>query len=164
MDIRHTIERLAATEAVRDLIVVYSHLIDLGELAEMSELFTDAVYGQCDGAGVPVGTPIDRDAGAVLRANETFIKMHGSPPSPRTKHVTTNVRITVAESNTEAASLSYVTVLQAAGELSLQPVLTGRYFDRFALADGRWRFTQRLCCIDHTGDLTEHAQRLLHRD
>lgn len=163
MDIRHTIERLAATEAIRDLIFEYSHLVDLGALAEVSELFADAVYGQCDGVGVPVGTPIDRDARAVRAANEAFIKMHGDPASPRTKHVTTNVRITVADSNTEASSLAYVTVLQAAGNLSLQPILTGRYFDRFALVGGRWRFTQRLCCIDHTGDLTEHARRLLHR-
>lgn len=156
---RAAIERLAAIEAIRDLIYEYSHLIDRGELGAVAALFSDAVYGQCDGDGNPVGDLVHRDAAAVLRANETFVRMHGDPPSPRTKHVTTNVRVAVADGNTEATALSYVTVLQGTDTLPLQPILTGRYFDRFALLDGTWRFTQRLCCIDHTGDLSEHAQR-----
>lgn len=158
---RHTIERLSAIEAIRSLIYSYSHLIDRGALPEVAELFTEARYGQCDGEGVPLGTPIDRDAAAVLKANRSFIQMHGDPPSPRTKHLTTNVRITVADDNRTATSLAYVTVLQGAEELPLQPILTGRYFDRFALLDGQWRFTQRLCCIDHVGDLSAHARRAL---
>ncbi|MFC9789037.1 nuclear transport factor 2 family protein [Rhodococcus sp. NPDC127528] len=161
MDLRHTIERLSAAESIRDLVYRYSHLIDRGELAEVAELFADARYGQCDGDGVPVGVLIDRDPAAVLRANESFIRMHGDPPSPRTKHLTTNVRVTVADNNIEASSLAYVTVLQGTGELPLQPILTGRYFDRFALLDRQWRFTERLCCIDHVGNLSEHARRAL---
>ncbi|MGW0173801.1 nuclear transport factor 2 family protein [Rhodococcus sp. NPDC003322] len=158
---RHTIERLAATEAIRDLVFSYSHLIDRGELSSVAALFADATYGQCDGDGVPLGGLIERDPAAVQRANETFVKMHGDPPSPRTKHVTTNVRVSVSDDNTEASAVSYVTVLQGTADLPLQPILVGRYFDRFECVDGRWRFTQRLCCIDHTGDLSEHAQRLL---
>jgi hypothetical protein len=162
--IEHTVARLAAVEAIRDLIYAYSHLIDLGALEDVSELFADAVYGQCDGAGQLVGAPIVRDAQAVLAANRGFMKMHGTPPSPRTKHVTTNVRIQVGDTTTEASARSYITVVQAAGELPLQPILTGRYFDTFAILDGRWRFTQRLFCLDHTGDLSEHAQRTIRRD
>ncbi|MFE3292618.1 nuclear transport factor 2 family protein [Rhodococcus sp. NPDC059234] len=161
MDIRHTIERLSATESIRDLLYHYSHLIDRGELAEVAELFADARYGQCDSDGVPVGVLIDRDPAGVLRANESFIRMYGDPPTPRTKHLTTNVRVTVADSNIEASSLAYVTVLQGTDELPLQPILTGRYFDRFALVDRQWRFTERLCCIDHVGNLSEHARRTL---
>ncbi|MCX0275049.1 nuclear transport factor 2 family protein, partial [Nocardia zapadnayensis] len=111
------------------------------------------------GAGVPIGELIVADARAVLAANRRFIRMHGVPESPRTKHLTTNVRIQVADTNTEATALSYVTVVQAAGELPLQPILTGRYYDEFAVGAGSWRFTRRLCCIDHTGDLSEHARR-----
>ncbi|MGA6205752.1 nuclear transport factor 2 family protein [Nocardia testacea] len=159
MDLEHTITRLAAIEAIRDLIFAYSHLIDRGALDEVAELFADAVYGRCDGAGVPIGEPIVADARAVLAANRRFIKMHGDPGSPRTKHLTTNVRVRVADTNTEATALSYVTVVQAAGELPLQPILTGRYFDEFARDAGGWRFTRRLFCIDHTGDLGEHARR-----
>ncbi|MFD4467217.1 nuclear transport factor 2 family protein [Rhodococcus sp. NPDC058505] len=161
MDLRHTIERLAATEAVRDLIFAYSHLIDRGELESVAALFADARYGRCDGDGVPAGDPIERDRAAVHHAIESFVRMHGAPPSPRTKHVTTNVRVTVAENNSEASAVSYVTVLQGTTDLPLQPILTGRYFDRFECVDGGWRFTQRLCCIDHTGNLTEHARRTL---
>lgn len=163
VDIRHTIDRLAATEAVRDLIFSYSHLIDRGELSEVAALFAHATYGRCDGDGNPLGGLIERDQAAVLLANETFVKMHGDPPSPRTKHVTTNVRVTVTDDNAAASAVSYVTVLQGTADLPLQPIVVGRYFDRFEAVDGRWRFTQRLCCIDHTGDLSEHALRVLQR-
>lgn len=158
---RAALDRLVAIEAVRDLIVSYSHLIDRGELDAVAAMFADAVYGLGDGDGNPVGAVTDRDATAVRQANEAFIQMHGDPPSPRTKHVTTNILVTVADDNTEASAVSYVTVLQGTETLPLQPILVGRYFDRFAVLDGTWRFTQRLCCIDHTGDLTEHAQRHL---
>lgn len=159
MDLEHTITRLVAIEAIRDLIFTYSHLIDRGALGEMAELFADAVYGQCDATGTPVGTSIVRDAQAVLGANQAFVKMHGTPETPGTKHLITNVRIQIADNNTDATALSYVTVVQAAGELPLQPILTGRYFDEFACDDRCWRFTQRLVCIDHVGDLSEHARR-----
>lgn len=161
MDTRRTLERLVAIDAVRDLVNSYSHLIDRGEFAAVAALFADASYGQCDEDGVPRGTPIDRDADAVQRAMETFVAVHGDPPTPRTAHVTTNVRVTVSANNSEASAVSYVTVLQSTADLSLQPILVGRYFDRFESVDGRWRFTQRLCSIDHTGDLTGHAQRVL---
>ncbi|MGW5381303.1 nuclear transport factor 2 family protein [Nocardia sp. NPDC003963] len=164
MDLEHTIARLAATEAIRDLIFAYSHLIDRGALDEIAELFAEAVYGLCDGAGDPVGTPIVADAQAVLDANQGFVKMHGTPGTPRTKHLTTNVRIRVADDNATATALSYVTVVQAAGALPLQPILTGRYFDGFAYKDRRWRFTRRLFCIDHTGDLSEHTRGGFHHD
>ncbi|MGW1738217.1 nuclear transport factor 2 family protein [Nocardia sp. NPDC001965] len=159
MDLEHTITRLAAIETIRDLIVSYSHLIDRGAFGEVAELFAHAVYGQCDTDGTPVGPLIVEDARAVLSANQGFVKIHGTPGTPGTKHLTTNIRIQVADNGTEATALSYVTVLQAAGDLPLQPILTGRYFDEFAVADGSWRFTRRLVCIDHVGDLSEHARQ-----
>ncbi|MFD1814705.1 nuclear transport factor 2 family protein [Rhodococcus gannanensis] len=164
MDLQWTVDRLAATEAVRDLVVSYSHLIDRGELGAVAALFADAVYGLCDGDGVPVGGVVDRDAAAVRQANESFIAMYGDPPSPRTKHVTTNILVTVADDNASASAVSYVTVLQGTDDLPLQPILTGRYFDRFERMDGRWRFAQRLFCMDHTGDMSAHARRAMRGD
>ncbi|WP_229718544.1 nuclear transport factor 2 family protein [Nocardia jinanensis] len=40
---RSRIARLAATEAIRDLIVAYSHLIDSGALGEVAKPFTPEV-------------------------------------------------------------------------------------------------------------------------
>ncbi|CAM3008881.1 nuclear transport factor 2 family protein [Prescottella defluvii] len=156
-----TVERLVAVDAIRDLSHLYTHLIDEARLEEVSDLFAHAVYGQCDGAGTPLGPVRDSDPGGVLEACRSFIRMHGTPPRPRTKHVVTNLRVDVADDCRTATSLSYFTVLQATEKLPLQPILSGRYFDAFAVADGEWRFTQRLTCIDLVGDLSEHARRSL---
>ncbi|BDE61342.1 nuclear transport factor 2 family protein [Rhodococcus hoagii] len=156
-----TVERLGAVESIRDLAHRYTHLVDEARLEEVADLFAHAVYGQCDGTGTPVGAVRDCDPAGVLEACRSFIRMHGTPPRPRTKHVVTNLRVDVADDCRTATSLSYFTVLQATDALPLQPILTGRYFDAFAVRDGEWMFTQRLTCIDLVGDLSEHAQRTL---
>lgn len=156
-----TVERLGAVESIRDLAHRYTHLIDEARLEEVADLFAHAVYGQCDGSGTPLGPVRDSDPSGVLDACRGFIRMHGSPPRPRTKHVVTNLRVEVADDCRSATSLSYFTVLQATENLPLQPILSGRYFDAFAVVDGEWVFTQRLTCIDLVGDLSEHAQRSL---
>ena len=51
--------------------------------------------------------------------------------TPRTKHVTTNVVIEVDAEAGTAVSRSYFTVLQALPDLALQPIVSGRYQDRF---------------------------------
>lgn len=157
----YTVERLGAVEAIRDLAHLYTHLIDEARLEEVADLFAHAVYGQCDGDGAPLGPVRDCDPGGVLDACRSFIRMHGTPPRPRTKHVVTNLRVDVADDCRSATSLSYFTVLQATENLPLQPILAGRYFDAFAVIDDEWVFTQRLTCIDLVGNLSEHAQRAL---
>ncbi|MEI6701242.1 MAG: nuclear transport factor 2 family protein, partial [Actinomycetota bacterium] len=74
-----------------------------------------------------------------------------------TKHVTTNVAVTV-EGTTGRAS-SYFTVLQAVpGLLPLQPIIAGRYRDQFEQVDGQWRFTARHVTVDLMGDLSAHLK------
>jgi hypothetical protein len=53
------------------------------------------------------------------------------------------------------ARSSYV-VFQATDDLTLQPIITGRYRDAFAFRDGGWRFAQRQFVVDHVGDLSHH--------
>jgi hypothetical protein len=40
--------------------------------------------------------------------------------------------------------------------LPLQPIVTGRYHDRFERVAGEWRFAQRHMIVDHVGDVREH--------
>ncbi len=85
--------------------------------------------------------------------------------TPRTHHVTTNFIITTddrtesATTTTTATARSYVTVFQAVpGLLPLQPIAAGRYRDRFACHDGRWRFAERHVDIHLTGDVSHHLR------
>jgi 3-phenylpropionate/cinnamic acid dioxygenase small subunit len=79
--------------------------------------------------------------------------------TPRTKHVTTNVAIEVDEEAGTAVARSYFTVLQALPDLALQPIVSGRYRDRFERHEGRWRFVERRVQTDLVGDVSGHLRR-----
>jgi hypothetical protein len=79
--------------------------------------------------------------------------------TPRTKHLVTNIIVEVDEEAGTAAARSYVTALQALPDLPLQPIVSGRYHDRFERRDGRWRFVERRVHIDLVGDVSCHLRR-----
>ena len=152
------LSRIVAESAIRDLLCEYTHLIDQGRLGEVAALFAQSDYGQCGPDGVAT-TLISSDADAVFAACSGFIRMYGDPPVPRTKHLLTNTRIAV--DGESATALSYVTVIQGTEDLALQPILAGRYFDRFTCVDGSWQFSSRLFCLDNMGEMSAHAKRAL---
>ena len=76
--------------------------------------------------------------------------------TPRTKHVTTNLIVEVDEEAGAATCRSYFTVFQQVPALALQPVIAGRYHDRFVRYDDSWRFAERRFYIDLVGDLSQH--------
>ena len=79
--------------------------------------------------------------------------------TPRTKHVTTNLAIKVDERAGTASSRSYFTALQALPDLPLQPIVSGRYYDRFERRNGQWRFVERRVQTDLVGDVSRHLRR-----
>jgi hypothetical protein len=84
-----------------------------------------------------------------------FTRVYPQTGTPRTKHVTSNV-IIEPEGENAARSQSYILVHQATEALPLQPIIGGRYFDRFAKVDGVWRFTERRMQMELFGDLSAH--------
>ena len=79
--------------------------------------------------------------------------------TPRTKHVVTNPILDVDEVSGTAVCRSYYTVFQQTDTLALQPVVSGRYHDRFERVDGAWRFAERdYTKVDLMGDLSQHLR------
>jgi hypothetical protein len=133
-------------DAIADLVHVYAERLDAGDLDGVASLFAHATYGRAGG-------PVRRGA-AEVRAALAVVKLHDG--SPRTKHVITNVIVEVDEAAGRAAARSYFTVLQATPALPLQPILAGRYHDRFERVGKAWRFSARVIHLDLAGDLREH--------
>lgn len=137
-------------EGIRALIHRYAELIDLGDLDGVAALFTHGTWSS-PGRGTPL-----RGAEQVRRAYDGVILYDGIPS---TKHVISNVTIEVADNRSSATSRSYFTVLQARPELALQPIIVGRYHDRFDRVDDAWRFADREIIPDLIGDLRYHLLR-----
>ena len=74
----------------------------------------------------------------------------------RTRHFTTNLMVDIDEAGDTATARSAFVVLQQTPTLALQPIVTGRYRDRFERVNGSWRFAARHITVDHVGDVSEH--------
>jgi uncharacterized protein (TIGR02246 family) len=141
----------ADTEAVRALVVAYAERLDAGDLDGVAALFADAVvHSTVSGARLT-------GQAAVRRMYDQVILYEDG--TPRTKHVLGNLEIRVDPDAATATSGCTFTVLQARPGQRVEPVLCGRYDDRFARVDGRWRFTERTITPTLLGDLSTHMGR-----
>ena len=103
-----------------------------------------------DGAS---GQELARGGDAAVGHFASIVKTHADG-TWRTKHVTTNA---IIEFDAEGASCrSMYTVFQQTDRLALQPIIAGRYHDRFAEIDGVWRLVERRYFADLVGDLSDH--------
>jgi 3-phenylpropionate/cinnamic acid dioxygenase small subunit len=138
---RHEVERL---------LYAYAERIDLGDLDGVAALFRHATWRTSMRSDVLQGEE------QVRRAYDGIVLYDGIP---RTKHVITNVVVTVGTGVDVASSTCAFTVLQARSELPLQPVLAGRYHDEFVRDADGWRFDDRLIVPEFFGDLSNHMTR-----
>ncbi|MFF3568637.1 nuclear transport factor 2 family protein [Nocardia jiangxiensis] len=67
-----------------------------------------------------------------------------------TTYEITNLRLEVDEVAGTAVGHAYWTVYQAASGTPRQPVLIGRYLDRFERCNGQWRFAERIATNQRT--------------
>ena len=141
---------LSSYRAIENLIATYAELVDDGDFAGVGILLADATFTGS------VGSVSGRDAIEKMLRDTLIVYDDGTP---RTKHVTTNVAIEVDENAGTAVSRSYFTALQALPDLTLQPIVSGRYQDRFERCDGQWRFVERRVRTDLVGDVSRHLRQ-----
>lgn len=135
---------------IENLIYSYAEKIDAGDLDGVAQLFRDAEIVAPAHGSRQVGYQ------QVLAMYQHSTRIYESTGTPKTKHLTTNVIIDIAEGAVTASARSYFTVIQATDALPLQPIISGRYRDSFDKVDGVWRFSCREMNVDLLGDLSAH--------
>ena len=133
---------------IRALLNAYCERLDAGDFDGVADLFRHGVFRS------PRGTNLD-GAAAVRSQYDAVIRYDDG--TPRTKHVLGSVLVEVDDDAGTASARCAFTVFQAAPG-PLQPVLTGRYHDRFERVDGVWCFRERFVYPDLEGDLSHHMQ------
>jgi hypothetical protein len=136
--------------AVANLVYTYAERIDLGDFAGVAELFEHAEITAVGNDEHHAGTD------AAQKLYEKTTRRYDDNGTPHTKHVTTNLILEIDEEAGTGTCRSYFTVLQQTANLSLQPIISGRYHDRFERVDGAWRFTHRHIISELIGDLSQH--------
>jgi 3-phenylpropionate/cinnamic acid dioxygenase small subunit len=138
--------------AITSLMYRYAELVDAADFAGIGALFGNARITNEGVEGAIVGRA------AITRLYESTNRVHADG-TLRTRHLTANVQVDVDEPTGTATARSSFVVFQQTATLPLQPIVTGRYRDRFVRgADGQWGFEERHIVVDHVGDVREHLQ------
>ncbi len=145
---------------IAELIYRYAELIDAGDYDGLGELLGRAAFG-----GPKTPTVSGADAIAKIFGITTKRFPDGTP---KTRHLVLNLIVEV-DGDTAAARSTFC-VVQATDRVALQPIVVGRYFDRFAREPGGdtsarddsardtsgWYFTERIADVEMTGDVSDH--------
>jgi hypothetical protein len=126
---------LSSERAIENLIASYAFLNDDADIAGLGELFADAV---CTLDGTTA-----RGSEEVETLARTIIDV-GADGRSTTSHEITNIMLDIDEVAGTAVGRAYWTLYQAVSGTPRQPVLSGRYLDRFERRNGRWRFAERI--------------------
>jgi 3-phenylpropionate/cinnamic acid dioxygenase small subunit len=127
----------------------YTEAIDAADFDGIGAIFADAAL---TAEGAPGET---RGAEAIAEYYRSMNRVYPDG-TLRTRHLTVNTITDIDEEAGTATARSGFVVLQQTPALPLQPIVTGRYHDRFERADGAWRFARRHMIVDHVGDVREH--------
>ena len=126
--------------AIQQLIYRYAALLDRGTLEEAAALFDHSDFYVGNEATLLSRAGENRMEEVFRQWMSTFPEFGGVPC---TRHVTTNLIITAAGTDTVCAESSVV-IFQSGGTLPLQAVAAGTYNDRFEKVEGQWRFAERV--------------------
>jgi 3-phenylpropionate/cinnamic acid dioxygenase small subunit len=139
---------------IERLLHLYAKYVDGAQWEELGRLFTHAEVQTSSGGDVV------RGAEAVIAQWSSFNKVH-TDGTLRTRHLLTNVVIDIDESAGTATAESYFMSFQATDRIPLQPIVGGRYRDRFRRIDGVWSFVERFIQVDQLGDLSDNLNVVL---
>ena len=140
---------MSAREEILHLMNSYGFTIDTGDLDGFASLFAHGEWTM-EGAKPNSG----KQEMLALLSN---VKIY-EDGTPKTKHVTSNVDLTINEAAGTASSECYVTVFQQTEDFPLQAIFSGHYFDNFERVNGSWRFAKRLIRHSLVGDMSAHLK------
>ena len=139
---------------IENLLYTYAERIDAGDLDGVAELFAHGrICGMEDGPSETVFTGTT----GVRKMYEMATRLYDDG-TPKTKHLTSNVRIDVDDDAGTARSTANYLVTQATPEFQLQVIVTGHYRDTFHRIDDAWWFDTRIMFVDQIGDTSHHLK------
>ena len=138
--------------AVLDLIYRYAELIDAGDFDALGRLLARAAFG---GPGTATVAGAQNIAGLFAMTTKRFPVPHqAGAGTPKTRHLVLNP-IVETDGDTAGARSTFC-VVQATDRLPLQPIVVGRYYDRFGRDDDGWHFTERIADVEMVGETSDH--------
>jgi 3-phenylpropionate/cinnamic acid dioxygenase small subunit len=139
----------ASHHAITSLMFRYAECVDAADFEGIGALFA---RGRLTTRGVP-GAIVGADAVRDLYTGTNKVHPDGTL---MTRHLTTNVIVDIDEDADTASARSSFVVFQATPRVPLQPIVAGRYRDRFTRVEGAWGFAEREMGVEQFGDVSDH--------
>jgi 3-phenylpropionate/cinnamic acid dioxygenase small subunit len=133
-------------DTILDLIYRYAELIDSGDFEGLGDLLARAGFG---GPGTQTVTGARNIAAVFGMTTKRF-----DDGTPKTRHLVLNPIVEV-DGDTATARSTFC-VVQTTGAVALQPIVVGRYFDKFARDGDGWHFAERIAAVEMVGDVSDH--------
>ena len=133
---------------ITELLYRYAELIDAGDFDGVGQLLARATFG---GTASPATSGAENIAKLFASSTRRYPE-HGN--TPRTRHLVLNPIVEIDDG--QATVRSTFVVVQNTDAVALQPIVVGRYADRFARDDQGWYFTQRTVDVEMVGDVSAH--------
>ena len=148
---------------ITDLLYRYAELIDDGDFDGVGELLARASFGGPYTPRVSGAAPI---AGLFAATTRRFPvqgrgRHRADLGTPRTRHLVLNPIVEI-DGDTASARSTFC-VVQATDRVPLQPIVVGRYYDRFARDPQGWYFTERIADVEMMGETSDHLLIEVHR-
>ena len=135
--------------AITELLYRYAELIDAGDFDGVGRLLARATFAGTRSASTSSAEAIAKLFGATTR------RYPGHGNTPRTRHLVLNPIVEIGVDRTATARSTFC-VVQNTETVPLQPIVVGRYFDRFTCDDDGWYFTERQVEVEMIGDISAH--------
>ncbi|MGE4653163.1 MAG: nuclear transport factor 2 family protein [Myxococcota bacterium] len=139
----------SATE-ICNLLYTYGRLVDAGDFAGVGRHFAHARITNDRSDEVAEGE------GEIAAMYRRTTRLYPETGTPRTQHAFNNPILEVDEDAGRATCHANFVVFQQTDRLPLQPIIAGRYRDRFERVEGAWRYSEKHMIVDLMGDLGDH--------
>jgi 3-phenylpropionate/cinnamic acid dioxygenase small subunit len=136
--------------AITTLMYRYAECIDAADFTGLAALFA---HGRIRSSSGAAGGGWSGDEVRAFYSRTNRVHEDGTL---RTRHVNANPIVDIDEAAGTATVRSTYVVLQATARLPFQPIVGGRYEDRFERVGDTWRWSERLIHVDQVGDVSEH--------
>lgn len=145
--------------AIEDVVFGYADAIDCGYLERLEDLLGDCELMLRDGTSIRGTAIAERYRNMIIfyDEQENVVEYRAGRCTPRTRHVTTNLRFEFDATVSEATVRSYFSAYQTLGGTAAL-IAGGRYEDRFRLTGSRWRMVRRIIHVDDLADMSRHLK------
>lgn len=158
-----TLNLMQARYAIEGVLYRYAEALDDGDLETLSTVLAGCTVILPDGTRLEGGPAIADHYRSIIRfydADGNEVEYQRGLCTPRTRHVTTNVRCTFDAPLKGAEVHSYFTAYQTIDGRN-EIVAGGRYHDQFQMSLRGWAMVERRVLIDHAGDMSRHLRTTL---